>query len=1220
MADFVQDPRLTLVGAGFLGDQEAQDGVHLRWSFDPDLGFPAEGFQLSVRAPVPKTTLKVSFTRLARQLQQQAAPAGVDGGVTVHRTDGDRLAVGTRCDQVGLDLGAAPLVLRFRPRFGVAPTLVRQVTLLGVTQQGAVSVRAMHRGRPADCAAVGQGACLAQILDASVVSQLTRLDGGDRLLAGRDLRSRRKGVRTSWATLVKGDRTAAATGLADLGVRPAAAAACVPFQLTVRADAIDAVHISGCNATLLGAVWSPFAPDECTRGWKPLHGPICLPVKGLPEYPCSLEPGDPREIASRRLPEVAQLPPNAPRREALEKRLLGPEFDELRTALEQALGGGGQFSARLASDDPDDGTGWRYDVVRDALTAAADPYFARILGLYWVHVLANKADRFDYKVEATWPVDGEKRRFCWVVFDRGMDAQPALPAPTAAVATALPGSAHVDPDGVVNPCEMDVTVNWRRPSVCELTDPVLSPIAYLVERTDAGAPDTGPYHLATRRAFEAGAEPEVVPAMIADPDEGAPRFATGYFVDRGPGYGVFNYRVLGRDLFGRTSSPSTPAAVNVTDQVAPGPPLNLAAEYFDPDDLDRAGSAVLAWANRDVPASDPPRAAIAVRWVWPASRQLQFPDLDEFRLYYRGGSLNHVLGRIATVADLGSGEYEVTTDMVPVGPDVPSPQTAIDLGALRNEGEECPVITVTTVGGRLVFRVRANPAAPPLVGLCAFRLGRGTSPTATQAARAPYPAFKTFEQPTHWGGFLLDPATPSPALRIAADGTVRGPLPAGLSQADVDVTRVLEAQGSDVHWHYLLRLRGLTLAPTAERPRAVGAFGIGAVDTAANQGRMAPPASILAIHRSIPTVPPIVYPPVNFATRADYHGTSWFLLAWTGVAGTGYLVYRAGDLDLLAAGGIDVAVHRARTADEQRLELQQLALDPAHIEAFRLVTAQPLPSTGGPMRHRDALPGALQNRFVYRVRAVDPGGTLAPWPPMAAATCVVVDLPGVPPSPPTWADVSFPVGAVALRWVPNAGPALRGYRLYRTYDATAAEDVRSMTALFATAQDEGGGSVAGVTVTRDATGAIASVTELAAGDRPSGRLVQYVDRGAEPGRPVYYRLVAEDSGGSRSPASERLAVTLPKTLPPEPPAWDVPAATAGQVALRWTAAEADLSCLVMRRAEGTIWRPLGPWGPPGDYAFTDTAVEAGIPYDYRVRVRDRVGQLADGPLLRVMAI
>ena len=116
-------------------------------------------------------------------------------------------------------------------------------------------------------------------------------------------------------------------------------------------------------------------------------------------------------------------------------------------------------------------------------------------------------------------------------------------------------------DGILNPHEMDVTVNWRRPSVCELTDPVRSPIAYLVERTDADAPDTGPYRLVTRRTFDPGGEPEVVPAVIADQEDGSPRFADGYFADRGPGYGTFHYRVLGRDLFGRTSAPSGPAAV-----------------------------------------------------------------------------------------------------------------------------------------------------------------------------------------------------------------------------------------------------------------------------------------------------------------------------------------------------------------------------------------------------------------------------------------------------------------------------------------------------------------------------------------------------------------------------------------------------------------------------------------------------------------------------------
>ena len=255
------------------------------------------------------------------------------------------------------------------------------------------------------------------------------------------------------------------------------------------------------------------------------------------------------------------------------------------------------------------------------------------------------------------------------------------------------------------------------------------------------------------------------------------------------------------------------------------------------------------------------------------------------------------------------------------------------------------------MAGRLTFRVRANPAAPPLVGPCAFRLGRGTSPTATQTARAPYPAFKTFELPAHWDGFLLDPAIPSPPLRVAADGTVRGPLPAGLTPAPTWMCRVCWSRkapmctGTTCCGCVASRLRRHPSARVPSAPLASAR----STQCPTRDGSRRPP-SILAIHRATPTVPPLVYPPVNFATRADYHGTSWFLLAWTGVAGLGYLVYRAGDLDLLAAAGIDLAVHRARTADEQRLELQQLALDPAHIEAFRIVTAAPLASSGGAMR------------------------------------------------------------------------------------------------------------------------------------------------------------------------------------------------------------------------------------------------------------------------------
>ena len=47
---------------------------------------------------------------------------------------------------------------------------------------------------------------------------------------------------------------------------------------------------------------------------------------------------------------------------------------------------------------------------------------------------------------------------------------------------------------------------------------------------------------------------------------------------------------------------------------------------------------------------------------------------------------------------------------------------------------------------------------------------------------------------------------------------------------------------------------------------------------------------------------------------------------------------------------------------------------------------------------------------------------------------------------------------MVLRWVPNAGGALAGYRLYRAQDEPSdADDTRSMTPLFPAPQAEGGG-------------------------------------------------------------------------------------------------------------------------------------------------------------------
>ena len=95
---------------------------------------------------------------------------------------------------------------------------------------------------------------------------------------------------------------------------------------------------------------------------------------------------------------------------------------------------------------------------------------------------------------------------------------------------------------------------------------------------------------------------------------------------------------------------------------------------------------------------------------------------------------------------------------------------------------------------------------------------------------------------------------------------------------------------------------------------------------------------------------------------------------------------------------------------------------------------------------------------------------------------------------------------------------------------------------------------------------------------------------------------------------------MPRAQPPAPPTWQPPVVTAGAVSLAWTCDADDLQSLVLRRSNGALWRPLSPWAAGGNYAFSDTTVAAGTGYAYRVRVRDTVGHVVDGPTLDITAI
>jgi hypothetical protein len=143
--------------------------------------------------------------------------------------------------------------------------------------------------------------------------------------------------------------------------------------------------------------------------------------------------------------------------------------------------------------------------------------------------------------------------------------------------------------------------------------------------------------------------------MNAGPRDGLPRFASGYFVGRGPGYGLFHYRVRGRDLFGRTERTlGSRGGDRSPIRSRPGRRLNSPPSISIPGDFPSAAAASLPARGpiATAAAGDPRRAAVMRPLGLAGSRQLQFPDLDEFRLYYRAGSLNHVLGRITAVTEV----------------------------------------------------------------------------------------------------------------------------------------------------------------------------------------------------------------------------------------------------------------------------------------------------------------------------------------------------------------------------------------------------------------------------------------------------------------------------------------------------------------------------------------------------------------------------------------
>jgi hypothetical protein len=389
------------------------------------------------------------------------------------------------------------------------------------------------------------------------------------------------------------------------------------------------------------------------------------------------------------------------------------------------------------------------------------------------------------------------------------------------------------------------------------------------------------------------------------------------------------------------------------------------------------------------------------------------------------------------------------------------------------------------------------------------------------------------------------------------------------------------------------------------------------------------PATVLAVDTTVPATPILPEIPAGeycaqLATAADWYGISRFTLSFSPAAGVGYVVCRAladaafrldharrraapgytldfarpwmepllagvrgqvvtGDLAALTAAlavGDDdpdavEAAYEALHADAARILAAQTWVEPAYVQRHGT------PLTPAEIPYVDEFEGRSRSHWFYRVAARSaagvPSGWSAPTPPICS--------PDVIPPPAPVARMALAADrAVKVSWLPVPVGEVDHYLLYRGRDDAEVADPRDLTPVRTVIAATVTGSPIEVTVSCD------------------------------PG-PWRFRVVAVDGAGNRSRPSGTVAghALLP---PPPAPEWLDAVRDGDAVHLTWEpggspVTDPRLACLVERRpASGGFWSSASGWLPRAVYEFDDEPPEPDAAWDYRLRVRDALGQVA----------
>ncbi|WP_032113623.1 fibronectin type III domain-containing protein [Candidatus Paracaedibacter symbiosus] len=826
----------------------------------------------------------------------------------------------------------------------------------------------------------------------------------------------------------------------------------------------------------------------------------------------------------------------------------------------------------------------------------------------------------------------------WITFEKHLGGSQPLNPPQNVRAYALTGGSYHVP-GIAESvnAEGNIGVTW---DINRTMSGYLAPdqsVMFHVWRALQGnaeepAPDTETRELLTKDSPLLISTPaEIVNEPIRFPSDW-PQFSLRY-IDFSLDPGWYGYQVCGIDLFGRFSPKSAFAewwqwepmpnpkpwyyidppgdrmvnssSVRILDMAPPPPPMAVEAFALDPKDpFLLKDSAYNTWYG-SLPATGKRDEIVGLRvkWWWRADQQRQAPDTQEFRIYWNQGSiLPEGWERVAN--------WQTRCFVCPYEENV-TVQTE-DKTVKDSEGNVVQIIQEDNRFYEVFLPADLNNPTEP------FAEGIPLTPSLEEPivyAHVTVTAADGVEQRAdQWlcGGVYgnrvgneSNPAAPQKVLRV------RRELPQA-PEPIVDGARVYATpadwQGRSyytVRWQaqdyikvHILRAmdEAVFLADWKKRPRANETDG------------------------------PFLTPDKSeFFPKEDD--------IWN-------LAKRQQICDILNAfdksNGKIEAFKAYRTLSDDALRI--LANLPGCEKAFSQITTKPLraklnpgeetsdpeelllyPDKRGPDdpagydersnvgAYLDSLDGKSTNRYLYRIVYVD-GAHNRSSPGLAGTP---VRLPNVvPPRTPTITKVLAGERRISLAWASNREPDLMEYRVYRADSEEAAQDLRLMS----------------------------QVDIISAEPDPDSRpaSVEWSDEGVPGLVDFWYRVVAvdrpdlEDSrggGGNVSVPSQPLKVRATDTTPPNPPVWITARWEANDekhvIRLAWRTDEPEIACILQRQVAGkdNAWSNIvsisQPSTPPFEWEFIDQPVVSGVPYEYRLFAADIAGKRSVSEILTV---